>query len=396
MGKFFNSEDLPVRAGSHSVKWDGMAAKYGRGDLQPLWVADMDYPSPPCIQEALKKAVDFGVYGYFAPPASYQEAFINWEKERHGVDVKAGWIRFTPGVVTGLYWSISALTLPGDAVMILTPCYYPFMDAVRDTGRRLVCCDLRDTGRGYALDAETFARTLADENVKMLLLCSPHNPVGHVWSEEELRFILDECRRNNVIVVSDEIHQDIVFNGHKHLSCLRFEEHLDHVIVLTAASKTFNIAGLQNSFAVIPNDELGRPFDAYVKSVRIKKGVSLGYIAAEAGYREGAPWLEEVLAYIQGNYELLHSILTEALPEIRVVPLESTYMIWVDLSAYVRADELVDVVQEKAGLAVDYGFWFWPEDKVPADDAHIRVNVAASRANVERAARALVKAIQEK
>ena len=392
--RIFDTEHFPERSHSHSVKWDTMGTKYGRDDLIPLWVADMDFPSPPCIQEALRKAVDFGVFGYFAPPVSYQDAFLNWEKTHHKVNLQRQWLRFTPGVVTGIYWSISSLTAPSDAVMILTPCYYPFMDVVKDTGRKLVCSNLIHTEAGYTVDLADFEEKIRTEQVKMLLLCSPHNPVGHAWKQQELLGMLEICRRYDVLVVSDEIHQDIVFNGCEHLSCMRFPDYQDRVILLTSASKTFNIAGLQNSFAVIPNDALGQKFDAYVKSVRIKKGVSMGYIAAEAGYTGGAAWLEEVLEYLKGNYDLLKQTLTAALPEIRIDPLESTYMIWVDLSAYVKPEQLVPVVRDGARLAVDFGFWFWPEGQVPSDDAHIRINIATSRDNVALAANRLIAAIQ--
>lgn len=389
----FDFDRIPQRLGTNCVKWDGVEGRYGRDDLLPLWVADMDFPAPPCIVQALRQAVDFGVFGYFAPPTAYQDAFLRWEQTRHSVAAQREWLRFTPGVVTGIYWSISSLTRPGDAVAILTPCYYPFMDAVTDTGRHLVCCDLVRSGEGYTVDLSAFEATVIRHQVKMLLLCSPHNPVGHVWRRDELRGLLDICSRHDVLVVSDEIHQDIVFNGHQHFSVLRFEDCLDRVVVLTSASKTFNIAGLQNSFAVIPSQTLRLRFDAYVKTLRIKKGVSMGYIAAQAGYSQGVPWLEQVLGYIKGNYDLLLHTLTQVLPKIHIDPLESTYMIWVDLSAYVDPEHLVEVVQEKAGLAVDYGFWFWPKDRLPSSDAHIRINIATSRANIELAAHRLIQAI---
>lgn len=392
--QIFDTTHFPERRHTNSVKWDGLTPRYGRNDLLPLWVADMDFSAPPCIIEALRKAVDFGVLGYFAPPVSYQSAFLNWELTHHQVTADREWLRFTPGVVTGIYWSISALTKPGDAVAILTPCYYPFMDAVTDTGRRLICSNLIHTAAGYTVNLADFEEKVRREQVKMLLLCSPHNPVGHVWKEPELLGLLDICARYNVLVVSDEIHQDIVFNGNTHLSCLRFSAYQDRVIMLTSASKTFNIAGLQNSFAVIPNEQLRKDFDAYVKTIRIKKGVSLGYVAVEAGYTGGGEWLAEVLAYLQGNYDLLKRKLTEALPKIHIDPLESTYMIWVDLSAYVAPEELVPVVQDQAKLAVDFGFWFWPKNQVPAGDAHIRINIATSRDNVALAADRLVAAIR--
>lgn len=390
----FQPENLPERRHTNSVKWDTMMGRYGRDDLLPLWVADMDFPSPPCIIEALRSAVDFGVFGYFSPPSSYHDAFLNWEQTRHGVTVDRDWLRFTPGVVTGIYWAISALTAPGDAVAILTPCYYPFMDAVTDTGRRLISSDLVHTEQGYTLDLADLEHKVRTQQVKMLLLCSPHNPVGHVWKETELLGLLELCARYDVLVVSDEIHQDIVFNGCTHLSALRYPHYFDRTITLTSASKTFNIAGLQNSFAVIPNGALRTSFDAYVKTLRVKKGVSMGYLAAEAGYAGGAAWLEEVLEYLRGNYDLLKQELTGALPDIHIDPLESTYMIWVDLSAYVSADRLVEIVQHQAKLAIDFGFWFWPNDQVPPNDAHIRINIATSRDNVKLAAERLIAAIQ--
>ena len=391
--QLFDSVHFPERKHTNSVKWDTVANRYGRDDLLPLWVADMDFPSPPCIVEAMRKAADFGVYGYFAPPRDYQDAFLAWEETHHGVSPQREWLRFTPGVVTGIYWSINSLTALGDAVAILTPCYYPFMDAVTDTGRRLVCSDLIHTDSGYTVDLADFEAKIRTEQVKMLLLCSPHNPVGHVWKRAELLGLLEICNRYGVLVVSDEIHQDIVFNGCEHLSCLGFKECLDRVIMLTSASKTFNIAGLQNSFAVIPNEVLRNKFDAYVKTIRIKKGASLGYVAAEAGYAGGAAWLAEVLEYLKGNYDVLKKTLSDALPGIQIDPLESTYMIWVDLSAYVKPEQVVSVVQDQAKLAVDFGFWFWPQDQVPAEDVHIRINIATSRENVALAANRLIDAI---
>lgn len=393
--QIFDTAHFPDRRHTNSVKWDTLAGKYGRDDLIPLWVADMDFPSPPCIKDALQKAVDFGVFGYFSPPASYQDAFMAWEQAHHGVSPRREWLRFTPGVITGMCWAIHSFSTPGDSILILTPCYYPFMDVVRNTGRQLVCSELVPTAEGgYTVDLQDFEQKICSRNVKMFLLCSPHNPVGHVWTEQELTGILDICARHNVLVISDEIHQDIVFNGHTHLSCLRFQSHLEHVIVLTSASKTFNIAGLQNSFAVIPSDALRSAFDAYVKTLHIKKGVSLGYVAAEAGYVGGAPWLEEALDYLKGNYAFLKETLTAALPDIRVVPLEGTFMIWVDLSAYVARRDLETVVRDEAKLAVDFGSWFWPEELVPENDAHIRINIATSREILGRAAENLIAAIK--
>ena len=393
--RFFNPALLPDRRNTNSVKWDTLGGKYGREDLLPLWVADMDFPSPPCISEALRRAVDHGIFGYYAPPDSYYDAFIAWEKQRHSTEVRREWLRFTPGVVAGLAWVLSSLTSPGDAVAILTPCYYPFMEVIQNTGRRLVCSELAAApDGGYTVDLEDLEEQVRSQQVQALILCSPHNPVGHVWREAELLGILDLCKRHGVLLISDEIHQDLVYQGYTHLSSLRFQEYLDRMVMLTAASKTFNIAGLQNSFAVIPNKALRGAFDAYVKTLRVSGGSSLGYVAAEAGYAQGGPWLDELLVYLQGNYACFRDALLRALPELRVAPLESTYLAWVDLSAYLTAEQLIPVVRDQARLAVDYGFWFWPEGETARRDVHIRVNLAASREMFPLAAERLAAAIQ--
>lgn len=391
---FFDPAQLPDRRHTNCVKWDTLGSKYGREDLLPLWVADMDFPAPPCIREALRRSVDHGIFGYYAPPESYYDAFIAWEQTRHQVNVQREWLRFSPGVVAGLAWLLSALTAPGDAAAILTPCYYPFMEVIRDTGRRLVCSELVPTADGgYTVDLEDLEARVQSQQVKALILCSPHNPVGHVWREAELLGILELCRRHGVLVISDEIHQDLVYPGHTHLSCLRFQPYLDRIVMLTSASKTFNIAGLQNSFVVIPHKALRDAFDGYVKTLRAGSGSSLGYVAAEAGYAHGGPWLDEVLACLQGNYVCFRDTLLRALPALRIAPLESTYLAWVDLSAYVTAEHLVPLVQDQARLAVDYGFWFWPEGRQDSD-AHIRINLAASRETLTLAAERLIAAIQ--
>ena len=395
MNQFFSPDDVPCRVGTNSIKWDDLASHFSRSDLLPLWVADMDFYSPPCIRKAMEAAAAEGIYGYFSPPPSYQEAFLNWELEHHGVQLKKEWLRFTPGVVTGIYFCISSLTEPGDAVAVLTPCYYPFMNAVNDTGRTLVTSNLIPSGDGYTFDPADLEQVFRDRKVRMLLLCSPHNPVGHVWSEEELLGILGLCRRYGVIVVSDEIHQDITFGGNVHHSSLRYEEHLMNTVMLTSGSKTFNIAGLQNSFAVIPNKDWRGRFDRYTQSVNIRQGVSLGYIAAEAGFRDGYGWLEEIREYLYENYKLLKTLLEKELPGAKVHTLEGTYLAWVNLSGCVRPEDLVDVVENRAHLAVDYGFWFWPEGMVPEGDAHIRINLACPRKNIKKAAEQLIAAVSQ-
>lgn len=392
MSAIFNGDFIPERKGTNSVKWDTTEKRFGESSLLPMWVADMDFPSPPCVIEAFRKAVNLGIYAYYSPPASYYEAFIEWEKRRHDVCIHKDWLRFTPGVVTGIYWCIQALTQLQDSCIILTPCYYPFMNAILDNNRKLITSDLINNNGYYTINFDDFERKIETENVRMFLLCSPHNPVGRVWTQEELIRLVDICIKHQVYIVSDEIHQDITF-GHKHYSVLHMPKCYKKLILLTSASKTFNLAGCQNSFAIIPDFNLGTLFDDYTKQIRIKKGGLFGYIATEAAFGEGEPWLNEVLPYIENNYHFFKKTLTEPFPNIYFSPLEGTYMCWFDLGDYVLPEDIQNVVQNSAGLAVDYGNWFWPQNYQP--DTHIRINVATSFANVKKAAILLKEALTQ-
>lgn len=383
------------RKGSGSYKWDGMIGKFGNPDLIPLWVADMDFRAPKEIVNAIKSHLDYGVFGYALPPQGYFDAVIAWEKEHHGYKIEKEWMRYTPGVVPGIFWCISALTQPADRCLVLTPCYYPFLDAVKNNNRELVCLDLvaDDNGR-YTVDLKEFEKAITDNDIKIFLLCSPHNPVGRVWSREELTGMLDLCKKNHVYVVSDEIHQDIVMKGYKHIPAAISGEpgaYDDILITLGAPSKTFNLAGMQNAFAIISNAELKAKVEKYIQTSRINKGTTIGYIAAQAAYEHGNEWLASVLDVIEDNFVYMRDALNRELPLATVTPLEGTYLMWIDLSAYLTAENLEQVVQDEAGLAVDYGKWFWNENKT---DLHIRVNLATSKENIHQATEQLIASIK--
>lgn len=401
----FEREYYWDRRGSGCAKWDGLKFGFGDEDLIAMWVADMDFRCPDSVREAMGKLVEMNTYGYtFASPA-YYSAFIGWEEKRHGYHVEQPWIRYTPGVVCGIYRFLGALTAPGDACIILSPCYYPFMDAVRDTGRRLVCSLLRCEGGRYTVDFDDFEAAIVRENVKAFIFCSPHNPVGRVWTREEIARLMAICEKHGVYVISDEIHHDLEITG-KHVPTLAAYPCSKFAVMLTAASKTFNLAGLSHSFAVVPDEDLRRRFDDYCRPFIGINANMTGYVAIEAAYRGGEAWLSGCLDLIRENAAYVEKTLPAALPKAVVSPLEGTYLQWVDLAAYLKPEELKPVVQDTCRLAVDWGHQFYPpESRSEGDrrafaagkaDAHIRLNLATSRANVAQAVENLIGALKDR
>lgn len=381
------------RRGSHAVKWDGLAKNFGDADLIALWVADMDFRVPDSVTEALRKAVDQGAYGYYDTPDSYYDAFIAWEKKRHGFEVRREWLFYTPGVVSGIYGFVNAFSEPGDACIVLSPVYAPFMNAVLQNDRKLVTSRLLEEDGVYSIDFCDFERQIEQNNVKIFILCSPHNPVGRVWRREELCRLMEICRKHGVFVISDEIHQDIILSGFEQIPTATVGDYQDMLVTLTAPSKTFNLAGCQNSFAIVPDPKNREKFEASQRVMHIGGGSSFGYIAAEAAYAHGEEWLEGVLEVIERNYRYLRDTLKKELPEAVVSPLEGTYLAWVDLKKVVKGD-LKAFVQDRCRMAVNFGAWFYPEGTAP-DDGHIRVNLATSGDNVEKAVQNLIEAARE-
>ncbi len=374
------------RRNTNCNKWDGQTAMFKEEGLLAMWVADMDFQVPKCVKEALQNYVESGVYGYYKIPDAYYEAFINWEKEQHGYEVKKEWIRFSPGVVAGFHWLVQIFTEPKDAVIVNTPVYYPFFKAVNNNDRTLICSDLVKENGSYTVDFEDFEKKIIENSVKLFILCSPHNPVGRVWKKEELKKLFEICRKHQVMVVSDEIHQDLVYEENKHIPSLSVGDYDDMMISLTAPSKTFNIAGAQNSIVVIPDEKLREKWDQYITGNSVPNGNAFGYVVGQAAYAGGADWLESAKAQIYENYKYLKNALEDQLPQLVVTPLEGTYLCWVDLAAYVSADQMEDLIQKKCRLAVDYGHWFGGEKFGTC----IRINLATSMENVKTAVDALL------
>lgn len=380
------------RFGTDCNKWDGCEEKFGDEHLLPLWVADMDFEAPSCVKQALKEYVDFGVFGYYQIPNRYYEAFINWEKTYHDYDVKKEWIRFAPGVVPAFNWLIHILTNEQDGVLITPPVYYPFKDAVVNNNRTLVESPLMRLEDHYELDYENFERKIKEQNVKLFIFCTPHNPVGRVWKRDEIVKVLDICKKYGVYVIADEIHQDIIMDGYQKVTAAATGNYDEIMVTLTAATKTFNLAGCQNSIVVIPNESLRKRYDDYLTRLRITGGNAFGYIAVQSAYDGGRKWLDEVLNIIEENYHLMKSVLEEKLPKVWIPKLEGTYLMWIDLGAYVSADEIESVIQKDCGLAVDYGSWFGGESY----GTFIRVNLATREENIRLAAEKIVEALEAK
>lgn len=277
-------------------------------------------------------------------------------------------------------------------IIILTPVYYPFKDAIVNNGRKLIESPLRRTGNTYEIDFEDFENKIVENDVKACIFCSPHNPVGRVWKKEELIKILDICKKHGVYLLSDEIHQDLIMNGYAQITAATLGDYRNILITLTAATKTFNLAACQNSILIIEDEKLRELYDGYLEQLRITGGNSFGYIAVQSAYEGGRQWLDEVLAIIESNYRYMRKRLEEALPEIWISELQGTYLMWIDLKKYMTTKTIEHIIQNECALAVDYGTWFGGNDC----EGCFRINLATDPANIELASERLIQALKGK
>lgn len=380
------------RKNTDCAKWDGCEKKFGKSDLLPLWVADMDFEVPVCVKEALMKYVDLGTFGYPMPSKSYKEAFIEWEEKYHQYTVKRSWIRFAPGVVPAFNWIVQMLTKEKDSIIILSPVYYPFRNAVLDNDRTLIESHLIRSEEQYEIDFEDFEKKIVENKVKLFIFCSPHNPVGRVWKKEEIQKLLDICKKYKVYVISDEIHQDIIMSGQEQVTAATVGDYDNILITLTAATKTFNLAACQNSFVVIPDEKIRNIYDNYTNRLHTSSGNAFGYVAVQAAYEGGRTWLQELRETIESNYILMKEMLEAALPQIWISKLQGTYLMWIDLGNYVSKDEIEDIIKKECGLAVDFGSWFGGERYA----SFIRVNLATKRENIKMAAENIIRVLKSR
>lgn len=384
---------VPDRRGTDCLKYDAAERRGYPKDVLPLWVADMDFPVAPAITEALRRRLEHPIYGYSeADPARYGAVLKHWFRTQHGWDLDPTWLVQTPGVVFALAAAVCAFTDPGDAVLINQPVYYPFSEDILTNNRRRVSSDLVLRDGRYEIDFDDMERKIVDNHVKLYLLCSPHNPVGRVWTREELRRLGDICRRHGVLVAADEIHEDFTWNGCRHTVYASLgPEFADHCLVLTAPSKTFNIAGLQVSNIFIPNAALRERFRRQVDAFGYSQLNTLGLVAAEAALRDGLPWLREVRAYLEGNIRFFREYLERELPQLTLLPPEGTYLLWVDFRRLGLTEaRRQDLLVRQARLWLDSGAIFGK-----AGDGFERFNIACPRATLRQALAQLKKALSK-
>ncbi|WP_417524747.1 MalY/PatB family protein [Marinovum sp.] len=374
-----NFDEIIDRRGTHSSKWDAMEGHYGVSpkDGIPMWVADMDFRPPQAVQDKLEAMVAHGVYGYFGDASATNAAVAWWMKERHGWEIEESWIRYTPGVVTGAALAIHAFSDPGDGIVVMSPVYHAFGRIIRAARRVPVECELANRGGRYEMDFEAWDAQMTGHE-KVLLLCSPHNPGGRVWSAEELRAVADFCQRHDLILVSDEIHQDIVFPGHSFVAAdVAAPEARDRLIVLGATSKTFNLAAHLVGHAIIPDDRLRARYTAAMGGLGIGAN-AFGMNMIEAAYSpEGAEWVDALVDYLDGNRRVIDEGLN-SLPGVQSVPLEATYLAWADFKGTgMDHEELLRRVEKEAKIAVNHGPTFGK-----GGETFLRFNFATPRSRV--------------
>lgn len=386
----YDFDQLINRRHTASKKWDGMKGIFGEDLLLPMWVADMDFRSPLPVIESMKHRVEHGIFGYNDRPDSYYEAITDWMNTRFQWPIRREWICFSPGVLPAISLLINQLTEPGDPIVIQPPVYAPFFQVVTKNRRQLVTNPLRLENGRYLIDFEDLERKL-DSGVKVLILCSPHNPVGRVWTREELTHLGEMCLKRKVLIISDEIHADLVFQGNHHTPFVAIsEEFAQNSIVCTAPSKTFNIPGLQTANIIIPNEKLRRVFQSAINNHFLNYSNTFGLVATESAYRFGSEWLEQCLTYIQQNLDYLTEYLEAYLPEIQVIHPEGTFLAWLDCRGLGFSGKcLEELMLTQAKVAFVAGHTFGMEG-----EGFLRINLATPQILLEEALNRVENAIR--
>lgn len=385
-------DTVPNRRGTNCFKYDFAREMGMPEDVLPLWVADMDFPTAPAVLERLHALAEHGIFGYTGVKDAYFSAVHNWYAQRFGWETQRSWLVTTPGVVFAIAIAIRAFTQKGDAILIQQPVYYPFANKVTENDRQLVVNPLILKNGRYEMDFADMERRIADNHVKMLLLCSPHNPVGRVWTKEELLRVGEICQKHGVLVVSDEIHADFTYAGHTHRVFASVKsEFADFTITCTAPSKTFNLAGLQNSNIFIPNRQLRHAYKKELSACGCGGTNCMGMAACQAAYEAGVDWLEQLKQYLAGNLAYVRQFLREKLPDIALIEPEGTYLVWLDLRKLgLTEQQQRQLIVQDAKLWLDTGTLFGQ-----GGEGFERINIACPRATIEQAMQRLERAVHK-
>ena len=384
----YNFDEVIDREKNRSAKYDEREKKFGTRDVIPMWIADMDFRTAQPIIDAAKKKAEEGIWGYTSRPASYYEAVCGWQKRRNGWDVDPKMISFAVGVVPAMSSMVNVFTKPEDKVLIQTPVYSEFYDVTESWGRQVVESPLKEKDGVWSIDWEDFEKKAGE--AKMFFLCNPHNPLGIVWSREDLTRMCEICIRHQVLIVSDEIHSDLIFHGKKHIPTATLSEEIAaHVITCTSGTKTFNLAGIQAAAIVFPNQELKGVYDRFWVNLDIHRNNAFSSVIMETAFNEGEEWLEQLLEYISGNFDFIREYCREHIPQIKPNLPDATYLVWLDCRELgMSNEELKNFMIHKAGLGLNEGWSFGR-----SLSGYMRLNAACPCSVIEKALKQLEAAV---
>ncbi len=385
----YNFDKIINRENTNCIKYDLRKKLFKKDDVIPMWVADMDFETPSFIKDAILQRAEHQIYGYSFRPDSFYDSIVNWVKTYHNWEINPKQISFSPGVVPGIAISVLAFTKPGDKIIVQPPVYFPFFTTIKENGRQVVENKLVSKDGCYAMDFDDLLSQI-DLRTKMIIISNPHNPVGRVWKKQELEKLVEICEKNEVLIISDEIHSDIVFSQNKHIPIATISEYArENTITFMAPSKTFNLAGLSTSVAIFGNKKLQKTYNLYLENLHLNLGNVFGNIASEAAYTNGYEWVVEMKNYILENINFAHKFISEEIPQINFIKPEATYLLWIDFSKLNMTDnDLNDFLINKAGIALNLGNTFGS-----GGEKYMRMNVACTKEVLTKALNQLKTAI---
>lgn len=390
--KTYNFDEIIDRSGSGDLKHEALLPRWGRNDLLPLWVADMDFATPDFVVDALKARLSHPIFGYTIEPADFRPTIIDWNESHHGWKIKPEWISFIPGIVKGIGFVVNVFTKPGEKVIIQPPVYHPFRMTPEDNGREVVFNPLRLREDGYYdMDFDNLSE-VCDDKCRVLILSNPHNPAGVCWSKETLQRLADFCYEHNIIVISDEIHSDMALFGNRHVPFASVSERAaDISITFAAPTKTFNMAGIVSSYAVISNDDLRQRFYGWLKANELDEPTIFAPIATIAAYQKGEEWRKQMLAYVEDNVRFVEDYCRAHIPGVRPLRPQASFLVWLNCRGLeLSHDKLLDLFIDKAHLALNDGEMFGP-----GGEGFMRLNVGTPRSVLRQALEQLTKAVNE-